>query len=159
MSYDRQQTPGKPVRKEKEHENSENSPPWMAEVSRQLRGVVEKASSSVAKSETRHFRKRLMTVELSRARAQVAFFEEMLRLEEAVEQLNIRPEVERRPEDGSSGDDLFVETPTSSQPEKGEKPMGPRIHSRPMKLTKSGGGDLRRGAIREHEVNEVWVRE
>ena len=140
MSYERQQTPRKDVRKDKQ-----KGPSWMAEVSQQLGGAIEIASSSVVKDETRAFRKRSMMIQLSRARAQVAFFEEMLRLEDAVEQLNVRSEaeekaVERQREDGFSDDESGLETPMSSQPEKGEKAMDLTFNPRPIKLMRSGGG-------------------
>lgn len=66
----------------------------MKEVSRQLSGAIEIGTSSIFKNETRAFRKRSFLVQLSRAKAQVAFFEEMLRLEDAVEELQIRDPVE-----------------------------------------------------------------
>ena len=96
----------------------------MKEVSRQLVGAIEIASSSVVKEETRPHRKRSLMVELSRARAQVAFYEEMLRLEEAVEALKIVDVGEAGKEAGKEPDSgeevIFMDTPASSQVTEGE---------------------------------------
>lgn len=62
----------------------------MKEVSRQLFGAIEIETSSIVKNETRAFRKRSFLVQLSRTKAQVAFFKEMLRLEDAMKQLQIQ---------------------------------------------------------------------
>jgi len=92
----------------------------MKEVSRQLAGAIEIASSSVVKEETRPYRKRSLMVELSRARAQVAFYEEMLRLEEAVEALKIVDVGEAGKEPDSGEEVIFMDTPASSQVTEGE---------------------------------------
>ena len=89
----------------------------MKEVSRQLAGVIEIASSPVVKKETRVFRKRSLMVQISRAKAQLAFFEEMLRLEESMDGLEMEPGYYG----GNGGvieeeqEEVVVETPRSTQ--------------------------------------------
>lgn len=89
----------------------------MKEVSRQLSGAIEIGTSSVIENDTRAFRKRSFLVQLSRAKAQVAFYEEKLRLKDAVEQLQIRDSAEseeRRP---------VVEEELESVPESPDSPV------------------------------------
>ena len=123
---------------------------WTEVLSGQLAELLDTATRSAVKDETRVFRKRTLLIQHSRARVEAAFYEEMLRLEEAVEQLNIGSEagekaVERRPEDEISGDESVLDTPTSSQPEKEEKRIDLTLNSRPIKLTRSGGRGGRNG--------------
>lgn len=68
----------------------------MKEVSRQLLGAIEIKTSSIIENDIRAFRKRSFLVQLSRAKAQVAFYEEMLRLKDVVEQLQIRDSMESK---------------------------------------------------------------